>query len=178
MKGEPKYRAGLLLGAIAVIVPIGLMWWFWCGPSTTLVLVRHADRDGQLDALTTAGTARAQELAHVGIKTQFAAIYRSDTNRSRDTAAPLAMASGLTPIVYPANNVDQLVTTIFADHRGDKVLVVGHSNTVPNIIKAAGGPALPDIDQEEFDNLFVLTVCRCGRTHVTLLNLQYGAASP
>lgn len=58
------------------------------------------------------------------------------------------------------------------------MFVVGHSNTVPDIIEAAGGPALPDIDDEEFDNLFVLTVCRCGRGRVTLLNLQHGPASP
>jgi broad specificity phosphatase PhoE len=178
MKGAPRRRRGLLLGALAVIVPVGLAWWLWCGPSTTLVLVRHADRDGQLDALTAAGTARAQELAHVGMKAGFAAIYRSDTNRSRDTAAPLAAATGLTPIVYPANDVAPLVARIFADHRGAKVLVVGHSNTVPGIIQAAGGPALSDIAQGEFDDLFVLTVCRCGRTRVNLLNIQYGAASP
>ena len=110
----PRFLPGLLLGVVVIFVPIGLVWWFWCGPSTTLVLVRHADRDGQLDALTAAGTARAQELAHVGMKAEFAAIYRSDTNRTRDTAAPLAMATGLTPVVYPANDVDQLM----AQHPG------------------------------------------------------------
>jgi hypothetical protein len=73
------------------------------------------------------------------------AIYRSDTNRARDTAAPMAMPTGLTPIVYPANDVVPLVASIFADHRGEKVLVVDHSKTVPDIIEAAGGPVLPDI---------------------------------
>jgi hypothetical protein len=77
-----------------------------------------------------------------------------------------------------ANDVAPLVASILAHHRGEKVLVIGHSDTVPNIIKAAGGPALPSIDGEEFDNLFVLTLCRCGWRRVTLLNLQYGAASP
>jgi len=178
MNGQRNFRRGLLLGVAAVVVPIALVWWFRCGPPTTLVVVRHADRDGQLDALTAAGTARAQELAHVGTKVGLAAIYRSDTNRASDTAAPLAMATGLTPVVYSANDVAALVTSIFADHRGEKVLVVGHSNTVPDIIEAAGGPAFPDIDGGEFDNLFVLTVCRCGWRRVTLLNLQYGAASP
>jgi len=173
-----RFLPGWLLGVVVILMPIGLVWWFWCGPSTTLVLVRHADRDGQLDALTAAGTTRAQELAHVGMKAEFAAIYRSDTNRARDTAAPLAMATGLTPVVYPANEVDQLVASILADHRGQKVLVVGHSNTVPDIIEAAGGPSLPEIESGEFDNLFVLTLCRCGRKRATLLNLQYGAASP
>ncbi len=178
MSVRPKFRPGLLLAAVAVLVSIGLVWLFWCGPSTTLVLVRHADRDGQLDALTTAGMERAKELTHVGMNMGFAAIYRSDTNRARDTAEPLATAIGLTPIVYPVNDLDSLVASIFADHRGEKVLIVGHSNTVPDIIEAAGGPVLAGINDEEFDNLYVLTVCRCGRKRVTLLKLQYGAASP
>lgn len=143
-----------------------------------LVLVRHADRDGQLDALTEDGRARARELAHVGVNAGLVAIYRSDTNRARDTAEPLATAAGLTPVVYPASDIESLVATIFADHRGKKVLIVGHSNTIPDIIEAVGGPVIPDIDDKEFDNLFVLTVCRCGRKRATLLTLQYGAASP
>jgi broad specificity phosphatase PhoE len=178
MNARLPFFRHLLIGAAIVVVPGIAVWWFWCGAPTTLVVVRHADRDGQLDALTAAGTARAQELAHVGVKAGLAAIYRSGTNRARDTAAPLAAATGLAPVVYAANDVDALVASIFADHRGDRVLVVGHSNTVPDIIEAAAGPALPDIDDGEFDNLFVLTVCRCGRTRVTLLNLQYGAVSP
>ena len=88
------------------------------------------------------------------------------------------MSSSPIQYVYPANDVDPLVASILADHRGQKVLVVGHSNTVPDIIEAAGGPSLPDIDGREFDNLFFFTVCRCGRKRVTLLSLQYGAASP
>lgn len=178
MNGGTKFRPGPLLIAIPALMLVGLIWWFWCGQSTTLVLVRHADRDGLLDALSPDGMARAQELAHVGVNARLAAIYRSDTNRARDTAAPLALVTGLTPVVYPANEVDALVASIFADHRGENVLVIGHSNTVPDIIEAAGGPALSNLDEAEFDSFFMLSVCRCGRQRVTLLNLQYGAASP
>jgi broad specificity phosphatase PhoE len=177
LNGRFKLRPGWLLLALAMLLPLGL-WWFGCGPTTTLVLVRHADRDGQLDALNEAGRTRARELAHVGINANLAAIYHSDTNRARDTAALLAAATGLTPVVYPADDVQSLVNSIFADHRGEKVLVVGHSNTIPDIVKAVGGPVIPDIDDKEFDQLFVLTVSRWGRKPATLLTLQYGAASP
>ncbi|HKC82196.1 MAG TPA: hypothetical protein VKB91_13450, partial [Gemmatimonadaceae bacterium] len=71
-----------------------------------------------------------------------------------------------------------LVSQILADHRGEKVLIVGHSNTVPQLISAAGGPSIPDIAADEFDNLFVVSVCRCRRGLATLVNLQYGAPSP
>jgi broad specificity phosphatase PhoE len=174
-----KRRTWVLVGLGLVIVACWpLYWWWFCGRATTLLLLRHAERDAGVDALNAAGAARAQELVHVGEKSGIVAIYRSDTNRARDTAAPLATALGITAVVYPANDTSALVSDIFADHRDEKVLVVGHSNTVPDIIEAAGGPSLQDIDEKEFDNLFVLTVCRCRRGRTTLVNLQYGAVSP
>jgi 2,3-bisphosphoglycerate-dependent phosphoglycerate mutase len=155
-----------------------LWWWVRCGPTTTLLIVRHADRMDSQDALSALGLARAQELVHVAAKAGVVGIYRSDTSRARDTAAPLAAALGLTPIVYPANDIMSLVNQIFADHSGSTVVVVGHSNTVPQIIAAAGGPSLANIDELEFDNLFILTNCRCRHRPATLVNLQYGANSP
>ena len=154
-------------------------WWLRCGPETTQIVLRHAVRPTSgPDALTLEGAARAQELVHVARKVTVAAIYRSDANRSRDTATPLADALGLTPVVYGAADVSGVVSQIFADHRGQTVVVVGHSNTVPLIIAEAGGPTVAEIAADEFDNLFVLTVCRCRGSRATLVNLQYGAASP
>lgn len=56
--------------------------------------------------------------------------------------------------------------------------MVGHSNTAPQIITAAGGPTIPNIKDAEFDNLFVLTAFRCRRGLARLVTLQYGAVSP
>jgi 2,3-bisphosphoglycerate-dependent phosphoglycerate mutase len=172
-----RYRLPLI---VLLVIGLGVWWWWWwrCGPETTLLLVRHADRQGNDDALNAAGTARAQELVHVGEKAGLAAIYRSNTIRARDTAALLASAVGLTMVEYVASETGPLVDTIFANNRGQTVLVVGHSNTVPEIIQAAGGPALADIAELEFDNLFVVTVCRCRRGPARVFNLQYGAVSP
>jgi broad specificity phosphatase PhoE len=153
--------------------------WLRCGSATTLIVLRHADRPstGQ-DVLTPEGAARAQELVHLCQKAGVVAVYGSETNRARDTAAPLAAALGLTPEVYAPKDVSGVVSRIFADHRGRTVVVVGHSNTVPLIIEAAGGPKVPDLADDEFDNVFVLTVGprRFGRA--SLVQLQYGAASP
>ncbi len=176
-----RYRAwvfGIVAILVLCILPLWFWWWFRCGPETTLLIARHADRVSNQDALSPAGLARAQELIHVVEKAGVTAIYHSDTERARQTAAPLATALGLTPSVYPANNTAELVAAIFANHEGQKVLVIGHSNTVPLIIAAAGGPTIPDILPDEFDNLFVVTACRCRRASTTLVNLQYGLPSP
>lgn len=171
-------RRYLLPLIVMIATVLGFWCWWRCGPETTLLVVRHADRAGTTDALNAAGVARAQELVHVGEKAGITAIYRSNTIRARDTAAPLAAALGLTPVEYVAADTGPLVDAILADHLGQTVLVVGHSNTVPQIIQAAGGPSLANIDDLEFDNLFVLAICRCRRGQVRVVNLQYGAPSP
>jgi broad specificity phosphatase PhoE len=163
-----------VIAALVVVVP----WWWLCGAQTTVMLIRHADRSGSLDALSPAGFVRAQELVHVMEKAGLQAIIRSEFTRTQQTAAPLAAVTGLTPIVIASSDIQAVVDEIRNNQRGRRVLVVGHSNTVPSIIAGLGGPTLPNIDDNEFDNLFVMTLCRCRWFVAPPINLQYGAASP
>ena len=57
-------------------------------------------------------------------------------------------------------------------HRGGSVLVVGHSNSIPDVIKMLGGDVVPTIDEKRFDDLFVVTVYANGKAKVT--HLKYG----
>lgn len=167
--------AGILASALVVIAVIYLC--FCWGTQTTILLVRHADRQGSADALNPAGTARAQELARVLEKSGISAIYTSEAIRTQQTAAPTASLLSITPVPVPATGVADLVSTIHSSNSGQSVLVVGHSNTVPQIIAEFGGPTVI-IGENEFDNLYVLNLCRCRWHTVKLTNLQYGAASP
>lgn len=167
--------AGIFATALIVITVVYL--YFCWGTQTTILLVRHADRQGSADALSTAGTARAQELAHVLEKSGISAIYTSEATRTQQTAASTATLLGITPVAVPASDVAGLVSTIRSDNSGQTMLVVGHSNTVPQIIAEFGGPVVT-IGENEYDNLYVLTLCRCRWQRVRLTNLQYGAASP
>ena len=143
-----------------------------------MILVRHADRDGQKDALTAAGDARARELAHVASKAGVSAIYCTKTVRTRKTAEPLAAALSLTPVELEPADVAGLVKAILANQRSKTVLAVGHSNTIPKIIAAAGGPKLDDLAESDFDDLYVLTIGSGSPAEVSLVSLQYGAATP
>jgi broad specificity phosphatase PhoE len=163
----------IAIACISVSIVIGGFWFFWCGSHTTVLLIRHADRAGSLDQLNALGTVRAGVLAHVMDKAPLDAIIRSNAFRAEQTAAPTATAEGLTPIVLTGSDVQAFVDEIRANHRGQRVLVVGHSNTVPDIIATLGGPAVT-IPDTEFDNLYVLELCRC-RGKPRLTNLQYGA---
>lgn len=142
----------------------------------TIILVRHAEKapvGGSDPMLSPAGEARAQALAAALAKAGITAIVTSPYQRTQRTAQPLAKALGITPQVVDAA-VPAVVSAVNASPGDGTVLVVGHSNTVPRIIAALGGPVLPDLPEESFSQLFVLLPGSPPR----LVQAQYGAASP
>jgi len=146
-------------------------------PTTTIIVVRHAERAGQADSLTAEGRARAKELIHI-VGEAVRAVYHSDTRRTKDTGEPVATEVRVPLVEYPAKDVDALIARIFAEREGETVLIIGHSNTVPLIIAAAGGPAIEELSEKEFDRMFVVEVPPCRKGPVKLISLQYGAESP
>lgn len=69
----------------------------------------------------------------------------------------------------------ELKDHILAHHAGQTVLVVGHADTVPELIRLLGGPSMPNIDDCEFDNLFVLI--KHSATAAIVTKLKYGKAT-
>jgi hypothetical protein len=69
----------------------------------------------------------------------------------------------------------QIKSDILSNHAGQTVLVIGHSDTVPDIINRLGAGSVPVIDDSEFDNLFVVKVFSQARASVT--RLKYGDQS-
>jgi 2,3-bisphosphoglycerate-dependent phosphoglycerate mutase len=135
-----------------------------------VVLVRHAEPlpTGTDPALSTVGKKRALSLAKMLIDAGITAIFTSDLRRTKETAAPLASQASITPVVI---NNDPAAAAAQVRAAGKRVLVVGHTNTVPDIIKALGGPADVEIAHNEFDRLFVLQVPASGAE--SLLRLRY-----
>lgn len=129
-------------------------------------LVRHAERaDGGAGAgammsetdppLSKPGEERAARLAAMLADARVTAIYATEYRRTQDTAKPLAARLGLTVLSNPARDGDALIAKLKKDHAGDVVLVVGHSNSIPALIKALGGQEIT-IRDDEYDNLFVV----------------------
>ncbi len=166
----------IIAAGLLVAIAAGVFWWY-CGVQSTVLLVRHADRNGTLDELTAAGHVRAQALVHAAERAGVRAIIRSEAVRAEQTSQLLATALGLTPIALPGNDIEAFAREV-RRHAGSTVLVVGHSNTVTPIIAALDGPTLPEIGDAEFDNLYVLQLCRCSRSPARVTHLQYGAPSP
>jgi broad specificity phosphatase PhoE len=132
--------------------------------SATIVLVRHAEKvDESTDPpLSEAGTRRAQALATALSNADVRGIYITQYQRTRATALPLAAATQLEPVVVDAisgnapAHAERVAERIRADAPGGTVLVVGHSNTVPAIIAALGGPDVGSIGDDDYHDFFVL----------------------
>ena len=123
-----------------------------------IYVVRHAEKeDDHVDpGLTRDGYRRADGLAqllkHAGIEAIYSTFYR----RNVGTALPLARELA-TPIeFYQANEFAPLVDTLFRE--GRNALVVGHSNTVADIVNALGGSAQPLDEDTDYGDVFQLII--------------------
>ena len=131
-----------------------------------VLVVRHAERaDAGATAaemraapdppLSAAGKARAEKLAAMLADARISGIYVTEFKRTQQTAEPLAAKLGLTTKVMSSKDTAALIADIKSRHGHDVVLVVAHSDTAPEIIKAFSGPTVTIAD-DEFDNLFIV----------------------
>ncbi|TGE24549.1 histidine phosphatase family protein [Hymenobacter aquaticus] len=175
----------LLLLTVLNVAALGLLLGCAAGKpaasnATTIYIVRHAEKDptpGLADpALTAAGEQRALALREKLGKEPIAAIFTTNTTRTRATAAPLAAALHLTPQVYDARQQGALVEQIKSGYAGKKVLVVGHSNTILETAEALGAARpVPAVADNEFSYLLEVRLPATGAATATAG--QYGAAS-
>ncbi len=199
-----------------IFIPIIIVIWYWCPiftSSTTVFVVRHAEKaSGQNPSLTQPGINRAQTLGSLLRSANLAAVYSTEFCRTAQTAQPSAQSNSVGIKVYTVSSsvanfqscvpsivvqtsvtnaqtdhVSKITADIFSNHQGKNVLVVGHSNTVPEIVEALGAPSLcptffpldesnechiPSGENSQFDNLFVVTVLGNGNARVA--RLRYG----
>lgn len=152
----------------------------------TVFLVRHAERADeprQDPPLTEKGVARSEALARLLSTAGVKAIFTSQFARTKLTAEPLAKQLGVAstaislkssptnPRAIAEESTKETVEKIMSQ-AGGSVLVVGHSNSIPDVIKMLGGDVVPTIDEKKFDDLFVVTVYATGRAKV--IHLKYG----
>ncbi|HEY1075921.1 MAG TPA: phosphoglycerate mutase family protein [Fontimonas sp.] len=151
--------------------------------SGLVILVRHAEKSAQASdpPLSAPGGARALALRDALAGFSLAGIIVSDTRRTLQTAAPTAALHQLTPIVastasgMPAHVAD-IVQRVHELSGQGAVLVVGHSNTLPAVVKALGGSPLLDLAECEFDTLWLLDL-RDAESPPGLIRVRYGAPS-
>jgi broad specificity phosphatase PhoE len=167
------------LAAMAAVVVLGFATWLWStANSTTVILVRHAEQEtGSITdpPLSAAGEERAQRLARMfgdpAAPGRVDAIYVTPTVRSRMTAAPLAARLSLTPTMATDAEPRALVRRLLHEHAGGRVLVIGHADTLPEIVRLLSGESVPPMGPQDYGTVYVVMVPRMGRANV--LRLTY-----
>ncbi len=151
----------------------------------TVFLVRHAEKEDaprQDPPLNETGRTRANELAQILFESGVKTIITSQFLRARQTGEPVALRLAITitpmPIAMnPANpqkvseqSIAEIVKRV-NEKPGEAVLVIGHSNTVPEVIRMLGGDVIPTIDEKAFGDLFVVTLL--GPKKARVVHLKY-----
>ena len=142
--------------------------------------MRHAEKDTlRTDPhLSLSVKERAQTLAYILRDAGVVAIYATQYSRTQQTVQPLAEELGVHIEVVNADpqnlkgHAEALVKGVMSGHSGGVVLISSHSNLIPLIIRAFGVSAAPEISDDEYDNVFVVTKPTSGEAK--LLRLKYG----
>ncbi|MCJ8165362.1 histidine phosphatase family protein [Pontibacter sp. E15-1] len=148
---------------------------------TVIYVVRHAEKDvsdpkNEDPGLTPAGVERAEALRATLQGQEVGALYTTKYIRTQNTLKPLAEARQLALEEYEAHDFNSLKEKILEKHRGETVVIAGHSNTVLPIVEAFGANRpVPTILDSSYDFLFKLTVPATGAP--TVETSHFGAAS-
>ncbi|MDH3576367.1 MAG: histidine phosphatase family protein [Gammaproteobacteria bacterium] len=177
-----RRRRRLQIIVIYTAIAVCLAWFFESQATTTVIFVRHAEKaalPADDPVLSKAGQRRAAELARqlvdadvvpgVGVDAVYSTAYR----RAVETAKPVADALDLPVLMYDAGDTEVIIDAIVKEYKGKIILVVGHSNTVPEMIANMGASKnVPEIAEDEYDNIYLVTIPWFGKTKT--IRLRYG----
>ncbi len=128
--------------------------------SNTYYIVRHAEKEAQAQnmtsdvELTIDGRARAESLKSILSDKKITTIFSTNFKRTKSTARPLSEATGIAITDYDSRDsgfIDKL------KNLKKNVLVVGHSNTVDDIVNGLTGAGLTDLTDTQYGDLFIVT---------------------
>ena len=175
LKRRP-FLAPIWLGVIAAVAMLlGVLWGLSAPSVSTFYVIRHAEAEGGVDdpPLSRLGEARAQRLVTLfaGAEPGMAldGIIVTDLRRTQETARPLANRLGIPVVALPAGDVAATVKRARQDFAGGRVLIIGHSNTVPDLVKGLSGTRPRPIGEAEHGRLYIVTRPRFGPASVAEL---------
>jgi phosphohistidine phosphatase SixA len=153
---RPRLRQGFLLTCLlALAVGLGAQ-------DTTVVLVRHAERQSLVDGdspLAEAGLRRAQALVPLLEGFHPKVLYVSDLQRTQQTLAPTAAKLGMKPLVRSKGGSEALAAEILREHRGETVLVCWHHDLMKKLVRGLGVQTpIPYWPFDAYDNLWIVHV--------------------
>lgn len=167
---------------LSIFLSLGLIFFFlssatFASGQTVIYIVRHAEKDLRNPSdnnpnLSQEGRERVEALNKLLRRESISAVFSTKYNRTMQTVAPVAQRNGTPVQTYIEANKEfaDMVKTEFANK---KILISGHSNTVPGLVKSFGLiPPMDALTDEDYDLLFIITFDKKGKA--TLKIEQYG----
>ena len=150
-----------------IFLPIVVLALALTSCSSTIYVVRHAEKEAPSGTntmmandpnLSAQGLQRANALADLLARKKISAVYATPYKRTQQTVQPTATAKALAVTTYPPKTGNQLIDSLA--HKKDKsFLIVGHSNTVPSLLRHLGlKPSMQDIPESDFSYLFTVRI--------------------
>ena len=124
-----------------------------------VIIVRHAEKaanDPKDPDLSPAGRARAETLARILKDAGIIAIFTSEFKRTQETAAPTSTSTGVAPTVVVGKDTESLISKLH--QLNGNALVVGHGDTIPNIMNALGIATPVQIADNDYSEIFVVVL--------------------
>ena len=144
---------------LALILSITLLFATYANAAPVVFIVRHAEKastGGKDPDLSVEGQKRADRLAHILKDSQIASVFVTEFKRTQETAVPTARAAHVTPTVVQANETGALVEKLRAVTGNS--LVIGHGNTIPDLLKALGITTPVSIPENDYTEIFAVVV--------------------
>lgn len=146
------------------VLAVGLQQTLYAQKTLKVWIVRHAEKDvsdpkDRDPDLSPQGAERAEALKKELRGQKIDSIFSTDYKRTKLTGFPLADITGISINTYEPSKAAELVKSLKENAAGKKILIIGHSNTVLELIEAFGAKRpISSISDDEYDYLFSLTV--------------------
>ena len=139
---------------------------------TEIYLIRHAEKDrsdikNRNPELNDLGKKRALKWVQVFKNIELDKIYSTNYNRTIQTVTPISKENNIDISIYSPSKINY--KNFISNNFGSKVLVVGHSNTIPFFVNGLINKEFyQQIDDLNNSNLYVVTICGNNISHKLL----------
>jgi len=139
---------------------------------STFYLIRHAekvrtDKSDKDPKLNEYGMLRAIKWQEYFSDKNISKIYSTNYKRTLETVKPIQESSDIIPIIYSPSDIDY--KNFIMSNKTEVVLIVGHSNTIPNFVNGLiSENVYSQIDDLNNSNLYVVNICESGTSHKLL----------
>jgi 2,3-bisphosphoglycerate-dependent phosphoglycerate mutase len=144
---------------LALVLLILLLLVTGANAAPVIFIVRHAEKattGGKDPDLSVQGKRRAEALANILKDSQITAVFVTEFKRTQETGAPIARAAHVSPTVIPANDTGILVEKLRT--LNGNALVVGHGNTIPELLKTLGIATPVNIPEDDYAEIFAVVL--------------------